>query len=222
MAEPALSSDLEALDHFLLSDRAPPDSMGLSDLDGFLTGLVVGPETIMPSEWLPVIWGGESPVYDNLEEAQTILAAIMGRYNEIARGLDADPEVVAPVFLEDRDGSVIAESWAEGFMEAVTLRADTWSRMIRDRDARMLLAPILALASDADGNPLLPVDLVKDAEMLATVHDMIPPAIVAIRQFWREQNPFPAAPLRTGPKVGRNDPCPCGSGRKYKRCCGSN
>ncbi len=27
-------------------------------------------------------------------------------------------------------------------------------------------------------------------------------------------------PVRTGPKVGRNDPCPCGSGRKYKQCCG--
>ncbi|MHC4123979.1 MAG: SEC-C metal-binding domain-containing protein [Planctomycetota bacterium] len=24
------------------------------------------------------------------------------------------------------------------------------------------------------------------------------------------------------PKVGRNDPCPCGSGRKYKKCCGKN
>jgi uncharacterized protein YecA (UPF0149 family) len=31
-----------------------------------------------------------------------------------------------------------------------------------------------------------------------------------------------AAPIRNiGPKVGRNDPCPCGSGRKYKKCCGS-
>jgi tetratricopeptide (TPR) repeat protein len=27
--------------------------------------------------------------------------------------------------------------------------------------------------------------------------------------------------VRTGPKVGRNEPCPCGSGRKYKRCCGA-
>ena len=25
-----------------------------------------------------------------------------------------------------------------------------------------------------------------------------------------------------GPKVGRNDPCPCGSGKKYKNCCGKN
>ncbi len=29
-------------------------------------------------------------------------------------------------------------------------------------------------------------------------------------------------PVRTGPKVGRNDPCPCGSGKKYKKCCGAN
>jgi preprotein translocase subunit SecA len=29
-----------------------------------------------------------------------------------------------------------------------------------------------------------------------------------------------AKPIRSGPKVGRNDPCPCGSGKKYKQCCG--
>jgi preprotein translocase subunit SecA len=29
-----------------------------------------------------------------------------------------------------------------------------------------------------------------------------------------------ARPVRSGPKVGRNDPCPCGSGKKYKQCCG--
>ncbi len=36
------------------------------------------------------------------------------------------------------------------------------------------------------------------------------------------QAPKPIAPIRNdGPKVGRNDPCPCGSGRKYKKCCGA-
>jgi preprotein translocase subunit SecA len=29
-----------------------------------------------------------------------------------------------------------------------------------------------------------------------------------------------ARPVRTGPKVGRNEPCPCGSGKKFKNCCG--
>ena len=35
--------DLDALDDYLMSDHAPDDSMGLSDLDGFLTGVIVGP-----------------------------------------------------------------------------------------------------------------------------------------------------------------------------------
>ncbi|MGO2013227.1 MAG: SEC-C metal-binding domain-containing protein [Pseudoalteromonas sp.] len=35
--------------------------------------------------------------------------------------------------------------------------------------------------------------------------------------------PPPQSPLtRTTPKVGRNDPCVCGNGRKYKKCCGKN
>ncbi|MBI4881137.1 MAG: SEC-C domain-containing protein [Planctomycetes bacterium] len=32
----------------------------------------------------------------------------------------------------------------------------------------------------------------------------------------------PLEPARAAPTVGRNDPCPCGSGRKYKKCCGAN
>ena len=51
--------DLEALDRYLCSDRAPDNCMGLSALDGFLTGIVVGPEPVPPSEWLPVIWDDE-------------------------------------------------------------------------------------------------------------------------------------------------------------------
>jgi Uncharacterised protein family (UPF0149) len=61
---------------------SPDDSMGLSDLDGFLTGVVVGPELILPSEWLPVVWGGAEPQFETLEEMRTVLGAIMGRYNE--------------------------------------------------------------------------------------------------------------------------------------------
>jgi uncharacterized protein len=44
------SIDLDALADYLVSDHAPDNSMGLSDVDGFLTGVVVGPELILPSE----------------------------------------------------------------------------------------------------------------------------------------------------------------------------
>jgi preprotein translocase subunit SecA len=36
-----------------------------------------------------------------------------------------------------------------------------------------------------------------------------------------EQTSKPA-PIKAGPRVGRNDPCPCGSGKKFKQCCGRN
>ena len=47
--------DLKELTDYLDSDQSPGDCMGLSDLDGLLAGIVVGPELVMPSEWLPMI-----------------------------------------------------------------------------------------------------------------------------------------------------------------------
>jgi uncharacterized protein len=56
MSSPLLGAsdfDLDELDAFLMSDRAPEASMQLSDLDGFLAGIAIGPELIMIcSAWL--------------------------------------------------------------------------------------------------------------------------------------------------------------------------
>jgi uncharacterized protein len=75
--------DLDALRNYLISDHAPDNCMDLSDLDGFLAGIIVGPESILPSEWLPVIWDGEEPEFASEDEMRTVLSAIMGRYDEI-------------------------------------------------------------------------------------------------------------------------------------------
>lgn len=73
MEIPAAGVGFEALDAFLSSEDAPPESMQLSDLDGFLTGIAIGPELVMPSEWLPVVWGGEEPVFADGDQAQAVL-----------------------------------------------------------------------------------------------------------------------------------------------------
>ena len=52
---PAGPVDLEALDRFLMSEASPENCMQISDLDGFLTGIAIGPELVKPSEWLPVV-----------------------------------------------------------------------------------------------------------------------------------------------------------------------
>lgn len=65
--------ELTLLGEFLMSGRAPDDGMGLSDLDGFLTGLVVGLELIMPSKGLPHVWGGETSEVASAEEAEAVM-----------------------------------------------------------------------------------------------------------------------------------------------------
>ena len=213
--------DLDLLDRYLLSDEAPDNGMGLSDLDGFLTGILVGPELIMPSEWLPRVWGGEAPKFANEEQAGLILSTIMGRYNEIAAALEAGPTELDPVFWEHRDGTVLAADWAEGFREAIALRAGSWTPLFQDAEASSLLVPILALCGDEDGSDLLPVPPDMQKAMLAEAPELIPVCVCAIRRFWRERDHH-REPTRTTTKPGRNTPCPCGSGRKYKRCCGAN
>ena len=90
--------DLDALDAFLLSDRAPEECMGLSDLDGFLAGIAAGPELVTPGDGLPVVWGGAEPAFESVDEARSVLGTIMGRHNEIVRALDAAPADFDPAF----------------------------------------------------------------------------------------------------------------------------
>lgn len=215
--------DLEALDAFLMSDRAPENAMGLSDLDGFLTAIAIGPEMIMPSEWLPVIWGGEEPAFEDLGEAQRILSLIMARYNEIISTLDADAEDWEPVFWEGPEGEVIVTDWAAGFMDAVRLRAHAWQPLIEDREAGSLMMPIVFAGSEQDLADEMGLDPDQAEELLKSAAEDIPICVIGIDLFWKERRHLgPHAASARSAKTGRNEPCPCGSGKKYKRCCGLN
>ena len=114
---------------------------------------VVGPELILPSEWLPVIWGGEEPEFETEDEMRTVLGTIMGRYNEIVACLDTDPDDFDPIFLEGPEGEVIASDWAGGFLDAVALRPMAWKSLIESDDAGILMAPLFLLNGDLEIEP---------------------------------------------------------------------
>jgi uncharacterized protein len=186
--------DLDALDDYLLSEHAPENSMGLSDLDGFLTGIVVGPELILPSEWLPVIWDGEEPEFASEDEMRTVIGAIMGRYNEILTCFNDDPNTFEPIFWEGPDGEVIASDWAAGFLDAVALRPKEWEPLITHHRAGIMMMPILLLNGDAEFDAG-PDDAVDEEDFLAEVPDIIPACVAGIHEFWTSrrdrQRPMP-------------------------------
>lgn len=214
-----LEADIEALDDFLMSDQSPSDCMMLCDLDGFLTGIAIGPELIMPGEWLPRIWGGEEPTFDDASQAQAILGTIMNRYNEIL-GQVADG-AFAPIIMETPGGEVILADWAEGFMDAVALRPAAWKPLLQSEKNAELMLPILALCCDDDGEPLLDLPQEMEDRLFAEAGDLIPECVLAIADYWRAAR---TAPMRqpSPPRPGRNEPCPCGSGKKFKKCCGAS
>jgi uncharacterized protein len=165
--------------------------MDISQLDGFLAGIVVGPETIVPSEFLPVVWGGEQPEFADMTEAETVLGAILGRYDEIANGLAALPPDYGPVLWQDALGNAVTEDWAVGFMQAVGLRAEAWEAALADEEAAMMLIPIGIIAGMAEPDiGLHDVDLPPAFldELIEQAAELLPGCVIGLRAFWQDRS----------------------------------
>jgi len=210
---------LERLERFLLSLDAGDDAMLLSELDGFIAGIAVCPELIMPSEWLPVVWGTDGPVFQTEEEAQEALDLIMHHYNAVLRSL-GKPGGYTPILDEDRDGSLMWELWASGFRKAIFLRPTAWTAFtdaVDDQVRRTMLSLIrIGEIADGVGNPSAALD-----DLLREQADgFIGASLETLYEARLGLQTSAAGPTWPATKaVGRNDPCPCGSGKKFKKCC---
>jgi uncharacterized protein len=212
----AAPMSLQELDEFLTSDGAPDRSMALSNLDGFLTAVAIGPDRIKPSEWLPRIWGDETPEFLSEEEANRVISTILGRYNQIITQLRDDPDRYQPLIRQNEHGQVIARDWVAGFMDGVALRFHGWQALLKSKEYRNDFAPIAVHLTDAQGNSPLNPEEENVKALIEQAAELIPAAVRSIDRFFKQTRPF----FEGGTKVGRNDPCFCGSGKKFKKCCG--
>jgi uncharacterized protein len=121
--------------------------------------------------------------------------------------------------LEDADGIPEAAVWAAGFLRVLELRLEDWAAHAKHPDVSGLASALMGLV----GNKAVFKKPLSDRERDEIVR-VLPRGVAAVHHLWRGRaNPFieTSAPAHTVHKVGRNEPCPCGSGKKYKRCCGS-
>lgn len=221
---------LKALDSLLrdlaLSRDWDDDCMMTTEFDGFVAGILVCPELIMPSDWLPMVWAGElegerAPFPDKAR-TEALIKLLLDHYN--ATIVDLDEGRYGPLFDYDpRHDETLWEVWIEGFARAVALRSDSWAAYdAGDEVGRAAMGGLVVLASIAMNDCSLPeaeIDRLTQAapDLIAEWVDALyvrRPAPTLTTSF--------AGPVRKGAKVGRNDPCPCGSGKKYKMCCGRN
>jgi uncharacterized protein len=109
---------LDRIDEDCVTEESDEGILCVSELDGFLTAIVSGPTTVVPSRWLPAVWGDFAAAWGSIDEADIFMSLIVRLMNFNALVLMEDPESFEPLFLEsERDGEkvLIVDEWCEGF-----------------------------------------------------------------------------------------------------------
>lgn len=247
LPEPLTPEDFDALDDELdLLRETDEDVPQWEFCEGFLCALLCMRREVPPQEYWPVLFGDAFRPMEHME----FVWRWQRRRQEIASALDQPVDVLEdertyhPEALDTR-GAILAlppeeryegdlenlpayaQLWAIGFMAAV----ETWPAEFeppRDAEtAEMMgtaLQDITALTQGDAGEPAVSMYAEDGPPSVSEERlDLVGSAIWAVyelRQIARSLGPR-IAPIRKAEEPGRNDPCPCGSGKKYKKCCGA-
>ncbi len=235
-------ADVSALKAFLSNPHRPDGTLNFEELQGFLFAIASSPETVPPSEWVPLISNDEEIGFDNESETQQILGQIMTLYNEVNTSVlkrsDALPfgcEFRADI-LANFDDEASMSQWSRGFMIGHDWLIEVWDEYLPESLDEECGASVMVLSFfssrqiaeayyaeiDHSGRRAPGKSFEQFAE---TIRELFPSALSAYAHLGRSifevhmRDADDCAEPARSTKVGRNAPCPCGSGKKYKKCC---
>lgn len=221
--------------------------MTLEELHGFLYGLAIIPEMLVPSQWLPSIFGGEEMCeIGDEKEGEQLLGSLFSAYNRI-NVENKDGKLVFPFDIKKGDADTVTRirKWSHGLFVALSKSKKILQKYGKSGDtgkeAHESFAVsycILRAVAFPDRIPEFLERIQKgvksdvshvlsDANFLS----MLPEAVASIHQYSKVVQKAlshaeskittvtPTTQLQVT-KIGRNDPCHCGSGIKFKKCCG--
>jgi yecA family protein len=232
---PLTNWEIEELDVFLLADDGLENAMDVSTFDGFLCAALSGPNVIMPSEWMRWVWdkeeGAQAPEFASEKQAQRILSLLIRHANVIAFTLTQAPQYYEPLFLERKvKGRIVSivDEWCCGYVKGIALDPLGWQPLIEARPDWFEVIHLYGTKSGWDRLKEL-VDAHEDAIARHQAFvDLIAPAARNIHAHWLARRApggeairDPRQPIHKIAVPGRNDLCPCGSGKKFKRCHGA-
>ena len=230
--EPLTDDEFGELDDVLLSDDLSEECMLAVTLEGFLTAIAIGPVTVTPEQWLPRVFGGNpEDLMQEISSMKTfnrVVSLVMRLYNSVIMVFEIVPDKFSPTcYIREVEGKTytIVDEWCSRFLQGIALTGDAWQPLLEETPG--ILRPFQLFATREGWAEL---DAAQDeAAMHAEWSGKIEPTVHAIHAYWlpfREgagKTVASSHPKRSAErsKVGRNAPCPCGSGKKYKHCCGS-
>ena len=219
-SKPLSGQELDRLEAFLDADNPFGwDPMPLDMLQGFLCGVASAPEAIGPDSWLPWALGieqwpdtrpGASDWYDLVIRYQLQqVPSLEGR------------EDAALVFYEETPGvSNRFEHWCIGFLDGLGLAEVSIDQLGDPEELDELLFPIEVLGDALEEHDRAKFNEAEWAALLADCEAELWPAVLDTYKYGNALRGRPVTMKRSAPKTGRNEPCHCGSGKKYKNCHG--
>jgi uncharacterized protein len=217
---PLTESELEWLDETIAKHSTEKSIIDVSELDGMLTAILSSPQEIEPADWLLAVWGGAEsvPRWSAERERDHFINLTLQHMSDISDRLNDYPEQFEPLFgTREEEGQelTIVEEWCYGYMRGVAL--SDWTGLPSELEAELA-----CIALHGDETKSAELDNFTAEAFLESV-DRIRPAALMLHDYWMA-NPKIAPvqqPIKNENKIGRNDPCPCGSGKKFKQCCAS-
>ena len=228
--------DPGALRAFLEHPSRPTGTLTYHELQGFLFTVVSAPELIPASEWLPIIFAGEDIDYASVEEAEAVIGQIMALSNTINASV-LDPPTLLPADCQLRD-DVLANfddeapiaQWSRGFLRGHQWFEQLWEdlpeEIAEELDATLMALGFFSSRQMAEDFHAEDTSGEQSFEAMAdAIHRVVPAAVAQYAHMGRSIAEVLAEPDWDEPertdhaKIARNEPCPCGSGKKYKNCC---
>ena len=185
---------------------------------GVLAAIATAPQLVPPGDWLGMLLRADS----DDEALKGAISVLMDVYNGSVRCLDEGSLPVRSfrTFME-------VGEWAAGYLE-VAMADEAWAN---DEEALEEMSVLASLGELPSLEPEVAADIVQKLEEASTPREtaeMVLRIAARMHDYWAPERKEGAASMgastfrRPEPKTGRNQPCPCGSGKKYKRCCGAS
>ena len=240
-------AEFAELDDLLAAIPEPLQPLDAVMLDGYLCGVIVQPTLIPADEWLPFVfdagghrWGAAEPEPEQLRARALVLRRHAALNRSIAEFGGFDPFILEPMPADAAAGEPAAAEalagtpadpiadtllpWVAGFEQA--LQVFPGLDELADDAVTTTLARLLRFLPEADGEAGRAIAEVLARERpLSSLDDAIAELVACVAELYDITEPLRykvEAVRRDTPKVGRNDPCPCGSGRKWKQCHGAS